>query len=204
MKHKTLIENTFPLPLLLGYETSKPVPIVIATLLQRERVLTFHKCRKYREIGFWKPVLVAKFAENDPQMASKACLKDGKWTPQIPCPIGNHFSWGLAYFARQTKLKWTKNFRALYFSLTKCTGRGRGFDASALNAFQAFTMIIKPEIRLWSLTERSLGFVFTAFRRKRQLTREHCSWGCGVVVMTLLLQQGTATKSQQKQLSNNK
>ena len=41
MKHKTLIENTFPLPLVLGYETSKPVPIAIATLLQRERVLTF-------------------------------------------------------------------------------------------------------------------------------------------------------------------
>ena len=122
MKHKTLIENTFPLPLLLGYETSKPVPIVIATLLQRERVLTFHKCRKYREIGFWKPVLVAKFAENDPQMASKACLKDGKWTPQIPCPIGNHFSWGLGYFARQTKLKWTKNFKALFLSLTKYNG----------------------------------------------------------------------------------
>ena len=110
------------LPLLLGYETSKPVPIVIATLLQRERVLTFHKCRKYREIGFWKPVLVAKFAENDPQMASKACLKDGKWTPQIPCPIGNHFSWGLGYFARQTKLKWTKNFKALFLSLTKYNG----------------------------------------------------------------------------------
>ena len=122
MKHKTLIENTFPLPLLLGYETSKPVPIAIATLLQRERVLTFHKCRKYREIGFWKPVLVAKFAENDPQMASKACLKDGKWTPQIPCPIGNHFSWGLGYFARQTKLKWTKNFKALFLSLTKYNG----------------------------------------------------------------------------------
>ena len=66
MKHKTLIENTFPLPLLLRYETSKPLPIAIATLLQRERVLTFRKCRKYREIGFWKQLLVAKFAETDP------------------------------------------------------------------------------------------------------------------------------------------
>ena len=66
MKHKPLIENTFPLPLLLGYETSKPLPIAIATLLQREGVLTFRKCRKYREKGFRKPLLVAKFAENDP------------------------------------------------------------------------------------------------------------------------------------------
>ena len=66
MKHKTLIENTFPLPLLLRNEMSKPLPIAIATLLQREGVLTFRICRKYREIGFWKPLSVAKFAENDP------------------------------------------------------------------------------------------------------------------------------------------
>ena len=96
MKHKTLIENTFPLPLLLRNETSKPLPIAIATLLRREGVLTFHKCRKYREIGFWKPLLVAKFAENDPQMASKACLKDGKWTPRSPAPLAITFHgvWG--------------------------------------------------------------------------------------------------------------
>ena len=48
MKHKTLIENTFPLPLVLWNETSKPLPIAIATLLRREGVLKFHKCRKYR------------------------------------------------------------------------------------------------------------------------------------------------------------
>ena len=50
-------------------------------------------------------------------MASKACLRDGKWTPQIPCAIG--FSWGLGYFARQTK-----NFQALFLSLTKSKGKG--------------------------------------------------------------------------------
>ena len=27
MKHKTLIENTFPLPLVMRTETSKPVPV---------------------------------------------------------------------------------------------------------------------------------------------------------------------------------
>ena len=42
---------------------------------------------------------------------------------QIPCPIGNHFSWGLGYFARQTKLKLTKNFKALFLSLTKNNGK---------------------------------------------------------------------------------
>ena len=66
MKHKTLIENPFPLHLLLGYKLSKPRPIAVATLLQREGVLTICKCRKYREKGFRKPLLVAKLAENDP------------------------------------------------------------------------------------------------------------------------------------------
>ena len=31
MKHKTLIENPFPLHLLLGYKWSKPLPIAVAT-----------------------------------------------------------------------------------------------------------------------------------------------------------------------------
>ena len=40
MKHKTLIENTFPLHLLLRYKSSKPLPIAVGTHLQREGVLT--------------------------------------------------------------------------------------------------------------------------------------------------------------------
>ena len=96
MKHKTLIENPFPLHLLLRYKSSKPLPIAVATHLQREGVLTICKCRKYREKGFRKPLLVAKLAENDPQMASKACLKDGKWTPRLAFPfvITFHGLWG--------------------------------------------------------------------------------------------------------------
>ena len=43
MKHKTLIENTFPLALLLRYEISKPILIAIATLLQQEGVWRFVK-----------------------------------------------------------------------------------------------------------------------------------------------------------------
>ena len=66
MKHKTLIENPFPLHLLLRYKSSKPLPIAVATHLQREGVLTICKCRKYREKGFRKTLLVAKFAENNP------------------------------------------------------------------------------------------------------------------------------------------
>ena len=96
MKHKTLIENPFPLHLLLRYKLSKPLPIAVATHLQREGVLTICKCRKYREKGFRKPLLVAKLAENDPQMASKACLKDGKCTPRLAFPfvITFHGLWG--------------------------------------------------------------------------------------------------------------
>ena len=41
MKHKTLIENTFPFPLLSRYETSKLFPKAIATILLQEGVLTF-------------------------------------------------------------------------------------------------------------------------------------------------------------------
>jgi len=52
MKHKTLIENPFLLPLLLRYKTSKSLPIAVASLLQREGVWTLRNCRKYREIGF--------------------------------------------------------------------------------------------------------------------------------------------------------
>ena len=40
MKHKTLIENPFPLHLLLRYKLSKPLPIAVATHLQWEGVLT--------------------------------------------------------------------------------------------------------------------------------------------------------------------
>ena len=36
MKHKTLIENPFPLHLLLRYKSSKPLPIAVGTHLQRE------------------------------------------------------------------------------------------------------------------------------------------------------------------------
>ena len=130
MKHKTLIENTFPLPLLLRNETSKPLPIAIATLLQREGVLTFRNCRKYREIGFWKPLLVANFAENDPQMASKACLKDGKWTPRSPAPLAITFHgvWGTLL----GKPSWNepKTLKP-YFSVWP-NATGRGFDVSLL------------------------------------------------------------------------
>ena len=130
MKHKTLIENTFPLPLLLRNETSKPLPIAIATLLQREGVLTFRNCRKYREIGFWKPLLVANFAENDPQMASKACLKDGKWTPRSPGPLAITFHgvWGTLL----GKPSWNepKTLKP-YFSVWP-NAMGRGFDVSPL------------------------------------------------------------------------
>ena len=130
MKHKTLIENTFPLPLLLRNETSKPLPIAIATLLRREGVLTFHKCRKYREIGFWKPLLVAKFAENDPQLASKACLKDGKWTPRSTAPLAITFHgvWGTLL----GKPSWNepKTLKPYFSVWPKATGRG--FDVSVL------------------------------------------------------------------------
>ena len=130
MKHKTLIENPFPLPLLLRNETSKPLPIAIATLLRREGVLTFHKCRKYREIGFWKPLLVAKFAENDPQLASKACLKDGKWTPRSTAPLAITFHgvWGTLL----GKPSWNepKTLKP-YFSVWP-NAMGRGFDVSPL------------------------------------------------------------------------
>ena len=44
MKHKTLIENPFPLHLLLRYKSSKPLPIAVATHLQREGVLTICTC----------------------------------------------------------------------------------------------------------------------------------------------------------------
>ena len=71
---------------------------------------------------------------------------------QIPCPIGNHFSWGLGYFARQTKLKWTKNFKALFLSLTKCNG----------NVFWRFV----PEMIL---------FPFTILRLVRRLPHRHGS-----------------------------
>ena len=48
--------------------------------------------------------------------------------PQIGFSICDHFSWALGYFPRQTKLKWTKNFKALFLGLTKATVRG--FDVS--------------------------------------------------------------------------
>ena len=64
MKHKTLIENTFPLPLLFSYETSKALPIAIGTLVLQEGVLTFRNCRKYREI-IPKTPFDPKFAGND-------------------------------------------------------------------------------------------------------------------------------------------
>ena len=64
--------------------------------LHRKGVLKICKSRKYGEKGFWKPLLGAKLAENDPQMASKACLKDGKWTPRLAFPfvITFHGLWG--------------------------------------------------------------------------------------------------------------
>ena len=67
MKHKTLIENTFPLALLLRYETSKPLPIAIATLLQREGVLTFSTfIVNAMGRGSENPFFLQKIAENDP------------------------------------------------------------------------------------------------------------------------------------------
>ena len=109
MKHKNPVKTPFPFPLLLWYETSKPLPIPASTHLEWEGVLTFWNCMKYREIGFWKPFLF-KICRNWPLNGLQS-MPDG-WEvpdPQIPCPIGNHFSWRLGYFARQTKLKWTKN-----------------------------------------------------------------------------------------------
>ena len=41
MKHKTLMETPFPLPLVKRNKTSKPLPIEVGTYLQREGVLTF-------------------------------------------------------------------------------------------------------------------------------------------------------------------
>ena len=78
------------------YKLSKPLPVANEWQPQREGVLTICKSRKYIEKGFWKPLLVAKLAENDPQMASKACLKDGKWTPRLAFPfvITFHGLWG--------------------------------------------------------------------------------------------------------------
>ena len=38
--------------------------------------------------------------------------------------ICDHFAWALGYFPRQTKLKWTKNFKALFLSLTKSNRKG--------------------------------------------------------------------------------
>ena len=87
------IQNTFSLPKHLPIAFTIRVQIVktpsccVCTHFQREGVLTICKCRKYKGKGLWKPLLVAKFAEKDPQMAPKACLKDGKWTPRSPAPL---------------------------------------------------------------------------------------------------------------------
>ena len=57
MKHKTLIENPFPLHLLLRYKSSKPLPIAVATHLQWEGVLTICNAgnteKKASENPFW-------------------------------------------------------------------------------------------------------------------------------------------------------
>ena len=50
----------------LRCKTSKPLPIPVSTHLEGEGFLTFCKCRKHREIGLWKPLLVPKFAEKGP------------------------------------------------------------------------------------------------------------------------------------------
>ena len=64
-----------------------------------------------------------KICRKRPPIGLQSMPEGWKMDPQIPCPIGNHFSWGLGYFARQTKLKLTKNFKALFLSLTKNNGK---------------------------------------------------------------------------------
>ena len=105
MKHKTLIENTFPLPLLLRYETSKPLPIAIATLLQREGVLMFCKCRKYREKRLLKTPFGCKICRKRPLNGLQSMPEGWEMDPQIGFSICDHFSWALGYFPKQTKLK---------------------------------------------------------------------------------------------------
>ena len=95
MKHKTLIENPFPLHLLLRYKLSKPLPIAVATHLQREGVLTICKCRKYREKGFRNPFWLQNVQKTTPKCLQS--MPEGwEMDPQIPFPNGNHFLgvWG--------------------------------------------------------------------------------------------------------------
>ena len=134
-------------------KSSKPLPIAIATLLQREGVLTFRKCRKYREIGFWKPVLVAKFAENDPQMASKACLKDGKWTPRSPALLAITFYGVCGTLVCKKELKWTKNFNALYLHFAKCNENP--FWRFGTDMVTMYVLCIQPLVMLNMEKERN-------------------------------------------------
>ena len=89
---------------------------------QREPELTFHKWSQNLKYWSLKTGFCCKKCQKRPLNGLQSMPEGWEMDPQIPCPIGNHFSWGLGYFARQTKLKWTKNFKALFLSLTKYNG----------------------------------------------------------------------------------
>ena len=120
MKHKTLIENPFPLHLLLRHKLSKPLPVAFATHLQREGVLTICKSSKW----LLKTPFGRKTCRKRPPNGLQSMPEGWKMYPQISFSICDHFSWALGHFPRQTRLKWAKNFKARFLSLTKCTEKG--------------------------------------------------------------------------------
>ena len=60
-----------------------------------------------------------------------------KMDPQIGFSICDHFSWALGHFPRQTRLKWAKNFKARFLSLTKCTEKGFWIFATDMTAYES-------------------------------------------------------------------
>ena len=75
MKHKTLLENTFPLQL--------------PPFCHKKGFWRFINAGN-TEIGFWKPLLLAKFAENDPLNGLQSMHEGWEIDPPIPCPIEDH------------------------------------------------------------------------------------------------------------------
>ena len=75
--------------------------------------------KKASENPFW----VQNLQKTTPKWPPKHAWRMGNG-PQIGFSICDHFSWALGHFPRQTRLKWAKNFKARFLSLTKCTEKG--------------------------------------------------------------------------------
>ena len=69
--------------------------------------------------NFWHHLLVYCFMPLHSPNGLQRMTEGWEIDPHIGFPICDHFSWALGYFPKQTKLIWTKNFKALFLSLTK-------------------------------------------------------------------------------------